>query len=132
MVFHFGTCRAQKPKMSVISRREGRGGKRYVPRAMYSLRMSFCTVPERDSHATPCRRATASTIASNVQAVALIVMETETRWSGIPASSVSMSPRVSYGHTDLAYLAESHRIVRVVTDLSREIERDRQPGLTLL
>ena len=46
--------------MSVMSRMDGAGGKMYVPRAMYSLRMSFCTVPESVAGATPCRFATAT------------------------------------------------------------------------
>ena len=32
---------------------EGLGGKIYVPRARYSLRMSFCTVPAIDASLTP-------------------------------------------------------------------------------
>ena len=95
MVFHLGTCSAQKPITSVIRRSEGRGGKRYVPRAMYSLRMSFWTVPDSELQATPCLRATARTIASRTEAVALIVIDTETLSRGIPASSVSMSANVS-------------------------------------
>ena len=31
----------------------------YVPRAMYSLRMSFCTVPESLRTSAPCSLATA-------------------------------------------------------------------------
>ena len=32
----------------------------YVPRATYSFRMSFWTVPDSAAGATPCRRATAT------------------------------------------------------------------------
>ena len=95
MVFHLGTALPQNARRSVIKRRLGRGGKRYVPRAMYSFRMSFWTVPESFPQSTPCLRATASTIASSTGAVALMVMDTETLSSGMPARSVSMSSTVS-------------------------------------
>ena len=44
-------------KMSVTRRIDGRGGKMYVPRATYSLRMSFWTVPDSvaGAHALPPR-----------------------------------------------------------------------------
>ena len=45
MVFHFGTSLRQYAKVSATSRSDGFGGKMYVPRAMYSLRMSFWMVP---------------------------------------------------------------------------------------
>ena len=32
----------------------------YVPRAMYSFRMSFCTVPRSAERTTPCSSATAT------------------------------------------------------------------------
>jgi hypothetical protein len=62
---------------------------------MYSLRTSFCTVPEIAASGTPCRRATATYSASRMAAVALIVIEVETRSSGIPENSASMSSRLS-------------------------------------
>jgi len=46
--------------VSVMSRIEGPGGKMYVPRAMYSLRMSFWIVPLSLSAVTPWRRAVAT------------------------------------------------------------------------
>ena len=39
------------------------GGNTYVPRAMYSLRISFCIVPEISSVETPCSSATTQYIA---------------------------------------------------------------------
>ena len=41
IVFQRGTSRAQNPKMSVMSRIDGRGGKMYSFCAMNSFRMSF-------------------------------------------------------------------------------------------
>ncbi len=67
----------------------------YVPRAMYSLRMSFCTVPDSAPRAMPRSSATTMYMASNVEAVALIVMLVETRSSGMPSNSTFMSSTVS-------------------------------------
>jgi hypothetical protein len=39
--------------MSTMSRREGSGGKMYVPRDKYSFTMSFCVVPRSSFEATP-------------------------------------------------------------------------------
>ena len=44
--------------MSATSRSDGLGGKMYVPRAMYSFRMSFWIVPVSASPGTPCSSAT--------------------------------------------------------------------------
>ncbi len=46
--------------MSVTSRIDGRGGKMKVPRAAYSLRMSFWMVPPSFSAAMPWRSAASS------------------------------------------------------------------------
>jgi hypothetical protein len=58
--FHFGTWRRQYSYMSTMSRIDGRGGKMYVPRARYSLMMSFCVVPWRRAGSTPCSSASAT------------------------------------------------------------------------
>jgi hypothetical protein len=58
---------------------------------MYSFRMSFCTVPESFSDATPWRSATAMYRQSRMDAVALIVIEVDTRSRGIASSSSCMS-----------------------------------------
>src|SRR2546430_354008 len=54
--------------MSVISRIDGRGGKMYSFCAMYSLRMSFCSVPEIFFQSAPCFSATARYIARRMDA----------------------------------------------------------------
>jgi hypothetical protein len=56
MVFHCGTSRGAVAKMSVMSRIDGRGGKMYVPRAMYSFRMSFWIVPRACRPGRPALR----------------------------------------------------------------------------
>src|SRR5947199_169722 len=63
MGFQRGSSAALYAMRSVARRIEGRGGKMYVPRAMYSLRMSFCVVPPIRSEATPCCLPTAPYIA---------------------------------------------------------------------
>ena len=57
-MFHFGISALQYLKMSAISRRDGFGGKMYVPRAMYSYSTSFWIVPVSLSAGTPCSSAT--------------------------------------------------------------------------
>ena len=63
----------------------------YVPRAMYSFKTSFWTVPWSCSRRMPRRSATATTSDNKIIAVALIVIERLTRSSGIPCKSRSMS-----------------------------------------
>jgi hypothetical protein len=92
---NFGAWLAHHWKISVISRRLGRGGKMYVPRATYSLRMSFWIVPSRPAGATPCFSATATYMASRIMAGELMVMEVEIASRGIRSNRTSMSARVS-------------------------------------
>ena len=66
-----------------------------VPRATYSLRTSFCAVPEIFSRGTPCLSATATYIATSTGAGALIVIDVDTVSSGMPSNTVSMSARES-------------------------------------
>jgi hypothetical protein len=89
--FHRGTCSAQKAKTSVTSRIDGRGGKMNSFWAMNSLRMSFCSVPESNGHATPCRSATTRYIANSMAAGPLIVIDVLTESRRMPANRVSMS-----------------------------------------
>ena len=94
MVFHFGILVEQYSNISVISLIEGVGGNTYVPLAMYSLRMSFCIVPDILFIGTPCSSATTAYIASKTIAGALIVIEVETLSSGIPSSNSLISSSV--------------------------------------
>src|SRR5205823_13137830 len=61
--------------------------------AMYSLRMSFCSVPEIFLQSAPCFSATARYIAQMTAAGELMVMEVVTLASGILSKSTSMSAR---------------------------------------
>ena len=63
----------------------------YVPRATYSFRTSFCTVPASRRGSTPWRLPAATYSASRMMAVALIVIEVDTRSSGMPSKSRDMS-----------------------------------------
>jgi hypothetical protein len=65
------------------------------PRAMYSLRMSFCVVPRSFDDSTPCSSPTSSYRSSSTTAGALIVIDVETSSSGIPSNAVRMSSIVS-------------------------------------
>jgi hypothetical protein len=58
---------------------------------MYSLSRSFCSVPRNAPTSTPRLRASAIRNASRIGAVELIVIDTETRSSGMPSNSVSRS-----------------------------------------
>ena len=81
----------------MTSRIDGSGGYIYVPRAMYSLRMSFCIVPSSAAGSAPCFFATAMYMASRIDAVELMVIEVLTCSSGMPSNSVSMSTRLLMG-----------------------------------
>ena len=94
-VFHLGTCFAQNANWSVTSRIEGRGGKMYSFWAMYSLRMSFWSVPPTLAQGVPCCSATARYIASAMGAVELIVMDVVTAPRSMPSKSASKSRSVS-------------------------------------
>ena len=60
MVFQAGMCSEQYWKTSVTRRMEWFGGYMCVPRAMYSLRMSFWRVPFSWWGDTPCFLAAAT------------------------------------------------------------------------
>ena len=85
----------QYSMVSAISRMEGLGGKIQVPRATYSFRMSFCTVPRRDSGEAPCFFPTRTYMARMMAAVELIVKEVLILSRGIPSKSRSISSSVS-------------------------------------
>ena len=63
--------------------------------AMYSFRMSACTVPERASRGVPRRSAITRYIAKRIQAVGLIVIETLILPMSIPSRIPSRSSTVS-------------------------------------
>src|ERR1700680_1397952 len=86
-----GTWCVEYSITSVTKRIEGRGGNINSFCAMYSLRMSFCRVPERLFQVTPCFSATARYMAQITGAGELMVIETVTSPSGIPRNRISMS-----------------------------------------
>src|SRR4030095_637774 len=75
IVFHFGASFEQNPKMSVMSRIDGRGGEMYSFCAMNSLRMSFWIVPDNFFQSAPCFSATTRYIAKIIGAGELIVID---------------------------------------------------------
>src|SRR5881275_63377 len=81
--------------MSRTSRRDGRIGKIHSFCATYSFRMSVWQVPESRFGSFPRASPSATYMASRIQAVGLIVIETEMRSRSIPSKSASTSSRVS-------------------------------------
>ena len=118
--------------MSVTNRIDGRGGKMYVPRAAYSLRMSFWIVPPSDAGSTPRSSAT------------MLVHQQEQRGRGVdrhrggdgalidaveePAHVVDRRDR----DTDAPDFAPGALVVRVESKLRRQVEGDAQPGRAAL
>src|SRR3984893_389148 len=86
-----GTCCVEYSITSVTKRMEGRGGNMNSFCAMYSLRMSFCRVPERLFQGMPCFSATARYMAQMTAAGELMVIETVTPPSGMLPNRISMS-----------------------------------------
>ena len=72
-----GICSAQNTIMSRTMRMDGRMGKIHSFCAIYSLRMSAWTVPESFFKSLPRDSASATYMAKRIQAVGLIVIETE-------------------------------------------------------
>ena len=96
----------------------------YVPRAMYSLRMSFWIVPLSLSRAIPRSSATTMYIASSVAAVALIVIDVDTVSSGMLVEQhVHVLDRIDR-HAHAPDFAERARRVGVDAHLRRQVERD--------
>ena len=87
--------RADHTIMSRMIRMEGRMGNIHSFWAMYSLRMSACTVPERRLRSKPRLWARATYMARRIHAVGLMVMETEIVSRSTPLKRASTSSRVS-------------------------------------
>ena len=114
-----------------MSRFDASGGKMYVPRDRYSLRMSFCVVPgerrvrhallvgEREVHAEQPHRGGVD----RHRRVHLAERDAVEQRAHLA--------EVRHRHADLADLAPGEDVVGVVAGLGREVERDRQPGLPL-
>src|SRR5579871_3068521 len=100
----------------------------YVPRAMYSFRMSFWTVPPSRALGTPWASPTATRSAVRMGAVALMVIETvRVQWD-LPEQGLHVGPGGDRDPTP-SDLALGPGVVRVVPDLRRQVERHRQAGL---
>ena len=101
----------------------------YVPRAVYSFRMSFCTVPLSLPGSTPCSSATSSYSSSRMAAVALMVIDVVTLSSGMLVEQPSMSSSESIATPTLPTSPSARGMVGVVAHLRRQVEGDGQPGL---
>ena len=80
---------------------------------------------------TPWRSAATTYMATSTGAGALMVIEVLTALSGMSSKSSSMSRTEFDGDADLTDLAGAARIVAVEPHLGRQVERDREPGLSL-
>src|SRR5262249_51572178 len=90
---NLGVCLTANSKVSTTRRMDGSGGEMYSFCAMYSLRMSFCRVPEILFQSAPCFSATARYMAQITGAGEFMVIEVVTSERGIWSNSTSMSAR---------------------------------------
>ncbi len=90
-MFQRGMLRVPNSMVSTTSLSDGSGGKRNSFCAMYSLRMSFCSVPPSLAIGTPCFSAAAMYIAQMTGAGLLMVIEVVTWSSGMSLKRISMS-----------------------------------------
>ena len=97
--------------------------------AMYSFRMSFCSVPESFAQSTPCCSATARYIAQRTEAGELMVIETVTSPSGMPPKRISMSSSELMATPHLPTSPSLSGVVGVVAHQRGQIERDGEAGL---
>src|SRR6266487_6613090 len=93
MVFQRGILRVPNSIVSVTRRMDGSGGKRNSFCALYSLRISFCSVPPNFSMGKPLFSALTIYMAQMTEAGLLIVIEVVILLRGNPANKVSMSAR---------------------------------------
>src|SRR5437763_14044340 len=93
IVFQRGIWRVPNSMVSVTKRMDGSGGKRNSFCALYSLRISFCSVPPSLAIGKPRFAALTIYIAQMTEAGLLIVIEVVIVSSRQPAKSISMSER---------------------------------------
>ena len=99
---------------------------------MYSLRMSFWTVPPRRLARDAARSATATYIASRMGAVALMVIEVVTLAQRQVVEQDLHVIDGADGHADPTDLAGRELGVGVVAHLGGQVEGHRQAGLALV
>ena len=96
---------------------------------MYSLSTSFWTVPRSRAGDALLLGDELVGRSRSSAAGALIVIDVETSPSGMPASSVSMSASESIATPVRPTSPSRARVVRVVAELRRQVERDREARL---
>ena len=109
-----------------MRRRCGSGGKSHSFWAMYSLKMSVCSVPSSAARSTPWRSAATRYMQKTGTAGPLIVIDVVTSPSGMPSNSTSMSAAESIATPQWPDLAERLRVVGVAAHQGRHVEGDRQ------
>ena len=97
MVFQYGIFVSQNSKISVTNFILNLGGYINVPLAIYSLRISFCTVPFNFEILISLSSATTISKANKMIAVEFIVIEIDTLSSGISCNKILISSIVEIG-----------------------------------
>ena len=94
--------------------------------AMYSFRMSFCSVPEIFFQSAPCFSATTRYIAHSTDAGELMVIETVVFSRSMPPKRISMSSSESMATPHLPTSPSLAGMVGVVAHERGQIEGDRE------
>ncbi len=96
----------------------------YVPRAMNSFRMSFCTVPESFRKSAPCFFATAAYSDQQDRGRGVDRHGRGHPVQGNPGEQdFHVFERID-GHADFSHFSGGTRMIRIVADLRRQIESD--------
>ena len=123
---------AQYSIRSPIRRRCGSGANSHSFCAMYSLKMSVCSVPLRTPRSTPWRSAATRYMQNTGTAGPLIVIDVVMSLERqLVEQHLHVLGRVDR-HTAVADLAEAHRVVGVAAHQGRHVERDREPAAAAL
>ena len=96
---------------------------------MYSLRMSFWTVPRRRAGSTPCRRRDRLVEGQQDGRGGVDGHRGARRAEGDPVEQQLHVGHAVDRHPDPAHLADGHRVVAVVAHLGRQVEGHREAGL---
>ncbi len=115
-----------------MSRRCGSGPKSHSFCAMYSLKMSVCSVPLRPPRSTPCRSAATRYMQNTGTAGPEMVIDVVTSPSGMSANRVSMSAALSMATPQWPTSPEAVRVVGVAAHEGRHVEGDREAAAPAL
>ena len=126
-----GTIAAKCSTTSTASIRLACGGKMNVPRAVNSLSGSFWSMTRSESGATPSSSSATSAKAAKIGPIAFAVVRICR--TSLERKTVEQRQQIVDGverRSDLADLSRGERVVGVEPHLRRQVERDREAGLT--